>query len=158
MATSKKSAQAPKADKAEDIINNVPAEEVPIEVVDTVELADLTLYTIGTEMQLGETREGSLMKRGKYDYKFLEKALRETVPRPWEKHQLLAKKGNAKLTLNCNGVFLFGYWKEDEFADTSELVEAIVDDTEGVCQKVQDIDLKKMFRRLLKQKLRKLSQ
>ena len=114
----------------------------PAEVVERLECADLELYTKETEMQLGQTRRGKLLKRGRYDYKFVENGIAEQKNgRPWEVRVKLAEeKPYARISANSNGGFLTVYVPKENFGSTRELVEIFLDQTERLCEKVDGID------------------
>ena len=114
----------------------------PAEVVERLECADLELYTKETEMQLGQTRRGKLLKRGRYDYKFVENGIAEQKNgRPWEVRVKLAEeKPYARISANSNGGFLTVYVPKENFGSTRELVEIFLDQTERLCEKVEDLD------------------
>ena len=128
-AQSKKNAKTAKAKK-------------PAEVVERLECADLELYTKDTEMQPGQTRRGKLLKRGRYDYKFVENGIAEQKNgRPWEVRVKLAEeKPYARISANSNGGFLTVYVPKENFGSTRELAEILLDQTELLCEKLDGID------------------
>ena len=137
--TSRKAATDNTAKKAAMSENNV---------VKTIECADLTMYTKDHEIGLGESRNGTLMCRGKYDYKFEEECLRDAGTRDWEHRVLVSKFGKVNIKVNAYGVFLSGYWRKDEFDDTLELAEAMADDSHGACSKLRKRDVKAIMEQL----------
>ena len=147
MATKKTNAQgakgAQKASKAGKATQNITRKSATKEqVVETVECVDLELYTKQTEMQLGQTRRGKLLKRGRYDYKFVENGIAEQKNgRPWEVRVKLAEeKPYARISANSNGGFLTVYVPKENFGSTRELAEILLDQTELLCEKLDGID------------------
>jgi len=129
----------------------------PVETVERLECADLELYTKDTEMQLGQTRRGKLLKRGRYDYKFVENGLSEQKnARPWEVRVKLAEeKPYARISANSNGGFLSVYVPKENFRSTRELAEIFMDQTELLCEKIDGLDAVAIIEKLdaLKQEL-----
>ena len=147
MATKKTNAQgakgAQKASKAGKATQNITRKSATKEqVVETVECVDLELYTKQTEMQLEQTRRGKLLKRGRYDYKFVENGIAEQKNgRPWEVRVKLAEeKPYARISANSNGGFLTVYVPKENFGSTRELAEILLDQTELLCEKLDGID------------------
>ena len=114
----------------------------PAEVVERLECADLELYTKETEMQLGQTRRGKLLKRGRYDYKFVENGIAEQKNgRPWEVRVKLAEeKPYARISANSNGGFLTVYVPKENFKTNREFLEILLDQTELLVEKMDGID------------------
>lgn len=112
------------------------------DVVKTQDTVDLEMFTKGTEFRPGESRPGTLMCRGRYDYKFEEECLRNAGTRDWEHRVLVSKFGKVNIKVNAYGVFLTGYWRKDEFDDTLELAETMADDAHGACSKLRKRDVK----------------
>ena len=129
----------------------------PVETVERLECADLELYTKDTEMQPGQTRRGKLLKRGRYDYKFVENGLSEQKnARPWEVRVKLAEeKPYARISANSNGGFLSVYVPKENFRSTRELAEIFMDQTELLCEKIDGLDAVAIIEKLdaLKQEL-----
>lgn len=112
------------------------------DVVKSQETVDLEMFTKNTEFHPGESRPGTLMCRGRYDYKFEEECLRDAGTRDWEHRVLVSKFGKVNIKVNAYGVFLSGYWRKDEFDDTLELAETMADDSHGACSKLRKRDVK----------------
>jgi len=147
---------AKKAGKAD--VTNITRKSATFDlVVDTAECADLELYTKETEIQLGQTRRGKLLKRGKYDYKFVENGIPEQQNgRPWEVRVKLAEeKPYARISANSNGGFLSVYVPKENFRSTRELAEIFLDQTELLCEKLDGVDAIAIIEKLdaLKQEL-----
>ena len=113
-----------------------------LEVVETVECVDLTMFTKKTEMRSGESRRGKLKKRGRFDYKFVENGTDVENMRPWECHVKLAEeRPYARISANSTGGFLYVYVPRENFGSTRELVEIFLDQTERLCEKVDGMDV-----------------
>jgi len=113
-----------------------------LEVVETVECVDLTMFTKKTEMRMGESRRGKLKKRGRFDYKFVENGTDVENMRPWECHVKLAEeRPYARISANSNGGFLYVYVPRENFGSTRELIEIFMDQTERLCEKVDGMDV-----------------
>ena len=112
------------------------------QVVETIECADLEMFTIDTEMQTGESRRGTLMKRGKYNFKFEQEGVKiKRNTRPWECRIKLAEtKPYARISANSNGAFLHVYAPKENFRTNQELIETFLDETELLCEKMEGID------------------
>jgi len=154
----KETKAAKSAKKAQSKKNaNTAKAKKPAEVVERLECADLELYTKDTEMQLGQTRRGKLLKRGKYDYKFVENGIPEQQNgRPWEVRVKLAEeKPYARISANSNGGFLSVYVPKENFRSTRELAEIFLDQTELLCEKLDGVDAIAIIEKLdaLKQEL-----
>ena len=127
------------------------------QVVETIECADLEMFTINTEMQTGESRRGTLMKRGKYNFKFEQEGVNiKRNTRPWECRMKLAEtKPYARISANSNGSFLSVYVPRLNFRTNQELIETFLDETELLCEKMEGIDAVAIIEKLdeLKQEL-----
>ena len=153
----KKETKAAKSAKKAQSKKNAKTAKKPAEVVERLECADLELYTKDTEMQPGQTRKGKLLKRGRYDYKFVENGLSEQKnARPWEVRVKLAEeKPYARISANSNGGFLTVYVPKENFKSTRELIEIFLDQTERLCEKMEGLDAVAIIEKLdaLKQEL-----
>ena len=132
--------KANKADKANE--KNITPESATIEqVVETVECVDLTMFVKKSEMRLGESRRGRLKKRGKYDYKFVERGADIENQRPWEVRVKLAEeKPYARISANSNGGFMGVYVPRENFQNNREFLEALLDTTELLVEKMDGVD------------------
>ena len=138
--SSKKSAKTTSRKAATD--NTAKAAMSEPEVLETVECVDLTILS-NKEMGLGQALEGTLRKRGRYDYLFTEQGLKEHVEHPKLVREEVARCGKVHVSINAYGVFLSGYWKKNEFSKTPLLAERLVSDTEEVGAEIRQMDLKK---------------
>ena len=135
--SSKKANSSKKSEK-----NITPGSATVEQVVETVECVDLTMFVKKAEMRLGESRRGKLKKRGKYDYKFVERGADVENQRPWEVRVKLAEeKPYARISANSNGGFLYVYVPRENFGSTRELIEIFMDQTERLCEKVDGMDV-----------------
>ena len=157
MATKKTNAKSTKGAQGAKNASKAKRMNKPAEVVERLECADLELYTKDTEMQLGQTRRGKLLKRGRYDYKFVENGIAEQKNgRPWEVRVKLAEeKPYARISANSNGGFLTVYVPKENFKTTRELAEIFLDQTEVLCEKMDGVDAVSIIEKLndLKSKL-----
>lgn len=111
------------------------------QVVETVECVDLTMFVKKAEMRLGESRRGRLKKRGKYDYKFVERGADVENQHPWEVRQKLAEeKPYARISANSNGGFMGVYVPRENFQTNREFLEALLDTTELLVEKMDGVD------------------
>lgn len=132
--------KASKAGKANEK-NITPGSATVEQVVETVECVDLTMFTKKSEMRLGESRRGKLKKRGKYDYKFVERGADAENQRPWEVRQKLAEeKPYARISANSNGGFMGVYVPRENFQNNREFLEALLDTTELLVEKMDGVD------------------
>ena len=142
--SSKKANSSKKSEK-----NITPGSATVEQVVETVECVDLTMFVKKAEMRLGESRRGRLKKRGKYDYKFVERGADVENQRPWEVRVKLAEeKPYARISANANGSFLSVYVPRENFGCTRELVEIYLDQTERLCEKVAGMDVMSIIDKL----------
>ena len=148
MAKNNKSSK--KANNSKKSNKNITRKGTAVEqVVETVECVDLTMFTKKSEMRLGESRRGRLKKRGKYDYKFVERGADLENQRPWEVRVKLAEeKPYARISANANGSFLSVYVPRENFGCTRELVEIYLDQTERLCEKVAGMDVMSIIDKL----------
>ena len=134
--SSKKANSSKKSEK-----NITPGSATVEQVVETVECVDLTMFTKKAEMRLGESRRGRLKKRGKYDYKFVERGADVENQRPWEVRQKLAEeKPYARISANSNGGFMGVYVPRENFKTNREFLEALLDTTELLVEKMDGVD------------------
>ena len=148
MAKNNKSSK--KANSSKKSEKNITRKGAAVEqVVETVECVDLTMFVKKAEMRLGESRRGKLKKRGKYDYKFVERGADVENQRPWEVRVKLAEeKPYARISANANGSFLSVYVPRENFGCTRELVEIYLDQTERLCEKVAGMDVMSIIDKL----------
>ncbi len=132
--------KASKAGKASEK-NITPGSATVEQVVETVECVDLTMFVKKSEMRLGESRRGRLKKRGKYDYKFVERGADAENQRPWEVRQKLAEeKPYARISANSNGGFMGVYVPRVNFRTNREFLETLLDQAELLVEKMDGVD------------------
>lgn len=134
--SSKKANNSKKSNK-----NITPGSATVEQVVETVDCVDLTMFVKKAEMRLGESRRGRLKKRGKYDYKFVECGADVENQHPWEVRQKLAEeKPYARISANSNGGFMGVYVPRENFQTNREFLEALLDTTELLVEKMDGVD------------------
>lgn len=140
--TAKGAKGAQKANSSKKSEKNItPGSAIVEQVVETVECVDLTMFVKKAEMRLGESRRGRLKKRGKYDYKFVERGADVENQRPWEVRQKLAEeKPYARISANSNGGFMGVYVPRENFQTNREFLEALLDTTELLVEKMDGVD------------------
>jgi hypothetical protein len=130
-----------KSSKKANEMNITPGSATVEQVVETVDCVDLTMFVKKAEMRLGESRRGKLKKRGKYDYKFVERGADVENQRPWEVRVKLAEeKPYARISANSNGGFMGVYVPRENFQNNREFLEALLDTTELLVEKMDGVD------------------
>ena len=95
------------------------------QVVESVECAELEMFTKGREMKTGESRKGTLKKRGKFDYRFDEEGTREPRKHPWDCHATLVQRSWGRISANAHGVTVHMYVPARDFVFPEVLAEII---------------------------------
>lgn len=130
--------------------SNTLKAQKPATVVENFECADLELHTKETEMEVGQTRQGKLLKRGRYDYKFVENGIQEKPnTRPWEVRVKLAEdKPYSRISANSNGGYLAVYVPKENFRSNKEFLEILLEQTEILLEKMDGVDTVSIIEKL----------
>ena len=122
--------------------------EVAEVVFDGPHCVDLKTVTNG-KMEVLDTRKGKLYRSGEYAYTFTENGAENKGKRPWEcRVKLAEERPYARISVNSNGAFLGIYAPKENFGNTRELAELLLDQTERLCEKVTGMDVMGIIEKL----------
>ena len=125
--------QAKNAGKTKGVIKNA---QMTVEDV----VASVRLNTKGKLKDL-EMRKGVLYRGGEQMLEFTEMGLSKQTTHPWEVRQKLAEeKPYARISANSNGGFLGVYVPRENFQNNREFLEALLDTTELLVEKMDGVD------------------